>query len=539
MVAVAKQTRRLFLRGVGGVMVAAPFLGSVAERLAKAQGQPTPTPRRLIVMFTHYGCLTDRWFPANSHGPLSADDFTGTSLEVLAPHASKLLMPRGIRAMNEWTTDVSLGQGNDPWTQVVGSYLTCAPVTPHSSDPFALSNTAAKFNAMPVAPSLDHVCAQQLSSDGLPLLMRVSGTNDNPQSAISYSAAETLFPGVGAPAQVLSMLGLLPPGVSEGSYKAVRQQSVIDLVRDDLTTLERYDMSASDRNKLAAWKELLHDIHDDVVQAACTAERATALGMTDANLEKHANPADDVLSSKITESMDGADLFSNLAVLSALCDPTRVVVLKYPANYVFRGLGLNMESHSIATRRGGSTNENCVADANEMVMTIDRYYAEKFAYLVRQLDLIEEGDGTVLDNTAAVWFQQCSDAVAVNLNNLPIIQAGSCGGYFKTGHAVNVDGGASDLTRGNSSLACEGSLEILGDKSTGTPVEFANAPINKYYCNLMNAIGVKAGSDGFPAVGGSGEVTHYGMYDDTHDFASGGENPPKINSPGEFQELRG
>src|SRR5262245_66015444 len=110
MAMMAKQTRRLFLRGVGGVMIAAPFLGSVVERQAKAQGEPVPAPRRLIIMFTHYGCLTDHWFPANSHGPLSAEDFTGTSLEVLAPHAQKLLMPRGIRAMNEWTTDVSLGQ---------------------------------------------------------------------------------------------------------------------------------------------------------------------------------------------------------------------------------------------------------------------------------------------------------------------------------------------------------------------------------------------------------------------------------------------
>jgi hypothetical protein len=54
----------------------------------------------------------------------------------------------------------------------------------------------------------------------------------------------------------------------------------------------------------------------------------------------------------------------------------------------------------------------------------------------------------------------------------------------------------------------------------------------------MNAIGVKAGPDGFPMVGGAEEVTHYGMYDDTQDFASGGANPPKINDPGEFADLR-
>ena len=32
-------------------------------------------PKRLIVFFTHYGCLTDRWFPAKSHGALSTADY--------------------------------------------------------------------------------------------------------------------------------------------------------------------------------------------------------------------------------------------------------------------------------------------------------------------------------------------------------------------------------------------------------------------------------------------------------------------------------
>ena len=32
--------RRIFLRGLGGAIVAAPFLGSIAERAAKAQSMP-------------------------------------------------------------------------------------------------------------------------------------------------------------------------------------------------------------------------------------------------------------------------------------------------------------------------------------------------------------------------------------------------------------------------------------------------------------------------------------------------------------------
>ena len=37
------------------------------------------------------------------HGPLAAADYQATTLKHLAPFAPKLLMPRGIRAMNEWS----------------------------------------------------------------------------------------------------------------------------------------------------------------------------------------------------------------------------------------------------------------------------------------------------------------------------------------------------------------------------------------------------------------------------------------------------
>ena len=58
--------------------------------------------QRLIVFFTHYGCLTDRWFPAKSHGPLTTSDYMAMqTLAPLAPYANKLLMVRGIRSMNE------------------------------------------------------------------------------------------------------------------------------------------------------------------------------------------------------------------------------------------------------------------------------------------------------------------------------------------------------------------------------------------------------------------------------------------------------
>ncbi|HEX2672086.1 MAG TPA: Tat pathway signal sequence, partial [Polyangiaceae bacterium] len=122
-----------------------------------------------------------------------------------------------------------------------------------------------------------------------------------------------------------------------------------------------------------------------------------------------------------------------------------------------------------------------------------------------------------------------------------IIQAGGLSGYFKTGWTVNVEDGSANLSRGNSESACtvDTSTMINGvSQATGTPPTAGNAPINKYYCNLMNALGVKAGADGFPLKDGTAEVVRFGMYDKTEDFIGGGTNPPLIHDPGGFEALK-
>ncbi|HEV8551085.1 MAG TPA: DUF1552 domain-containing protein [Polyangiaceae bacterium] len=542
---VRRVDRRIFLRGLGGACVAAPFLGTLAGRRVKA-GEPA-APKRLFLMFTHNGCITTRFFPRNSNGRLTAADLEETSLKALAPYVDKVLIPRGIRAMNEWTADLSRGQGNDPHTQVCGTYFTCQPVTPNSDEPFSF-DTASKFNAKPVGPSLDHVIAQQVCADGTPLLMRVGKQNDSPMSAVSYSAATTAYPGLGTPAQVFSLLtGLFAGGsLSPDSYQVARGKSVLDVVKDDLESLERFDMSQADRQKLEAWKQLVSETtQPPVMGPLCTTDFAASLGVTQAVVD--ANSASDLgtdfmATTLAGTSFDGADLFSNLAAMAAVCNMSSVMLLKYPQSYVFKSLGITTDSASLAHRIGNAgLSGQCMSGAIDMLLTVDEFYARKFAYLVDVLSRIPEGEGNVLDNAAVVWCQEQSDGLAENLNNIPIVQAGSLGGAFKTGAAVNVWDGSPDLSRGNSEYYCvDGASDMVDgiSQNSGTDPALANAPINKYFCNLMNAMGVKAGPDGFPLQGGQEQVTHYGMYDRTEDFIGGGSNPPQITDPGEFTQLR-
>jgi hypothetical protein len=551
--------RRIFLRGLGGAVVAAPFLSSVAERAGK--GQTVTRPKQLIVMFTHNGCITTRFFPEKSHGPLAASDLEPTSLAPLAPFVGKLLIPRGMRAMNEWTKNNNgrngLGQANDRYLNSCASYFTCQPVTPSGTDPFSF-DTAYKFNAYPVGSSLDHVVAQQLGSSGLPLFMRVGSKNDSGTSAISYlkaagaapEAAAKLYSGNTTVTQAFTALtGLFGPApMTPDAYALIRGKKLTDVVRSDLQDFERQDMSAEDRNKVAVWKAMCNDM-GTFVSAQCTMDLATQLGATAENVAAAGALTTDPLTSKVTSSLDGADMSSVMAVLAAACNYSPVIVLKHPFNYNYTGLGINGSSADLGHRLDNSgLTGNCVPNALAMLQTIDKFNAAKFAKLIGLLDSVSNGDGsTLLDSTATVWFNQFSDGLAGNLNNLPVIQAGGCGGYFKTGWTVNVDPanpGSPTLTRGNSEAVCTdgtgaGMVDGVNNPITGTDPAIASGPINKYFCNLMNAVGVKADATGFPAKGGSAEVTKFGFSDLTTDFCGGfAGGAGTIHSPGEYTALK-
>ena len=541
--------RRIFLRGLGGAVVAAPFLGSLFERSARAA---FTAPKRTIVMFTHYGHITNKWFPAKLDGELTAEDLQPTTLAPLAPFARKLLMPRGIRTMNEWTVENKgaghgRGQGNDIHTQLTGSLFTCQPVTPNSNDPFSF-NTATKFNCMPIGPSLDHVIAKQLSPGGVPLLLNVTGVTRVPsQEAISYKEAETLFDATDVAEAFNQLTGLFNPSgpTNADTWAVARGKAITDLVKDDLSSLARQDMSKSDKDKLAAWMDLTNDI-GKIVSAQCDQALAAKLG---ASNPRNTTVGDgDVVTRRINDSMDNADLYSAIAALTVACNANPVVVLKYPGNFMFSGLGVNSDYDNLAHRVDSARMDGpCAEGVIDKLLKIDSYFGQKFANLVKMLDSISEGDGTVLDNTVAVWMSECSDGCARNLNNATIIQAGSGGGYFKTGKVVDVDSGSgatAELMLGNSLAQCTPGTDMMVDgisQATGTDVKYGNAPVNKYFCNIMNAMGLKADKDGFPAKDGPrGEVTHYGYSDRTDDFCGGaGANPDAgIHDPGAFERLK-
>ncbi len=388
--------------------------------------------------------------------------------------------------MNEFTVNNAgpgkgRGQANDTHTQVVGSLFTCQPVTPNSDDWTDFGPP--KFDAKPIGPSLDHVIARQLSAGGTPLLMNTAGqTNERPQSAISYSAREQLFPAVTAVDRVQPAHRSLPSRdpMDADTWAIAKGKVLADVVKDDLNRLMSKNLSRADKDKLEGWIELANTVSNLLPNVQCNAETAAAARrIGNAGNRRRGRCFDSQ-----GQRLDG----QRRPLFGYRCAHGPVRGESGHRLEVSELLSSSQGLVSIANRRtsptGSTTLEwpDLVVDgAIEKILKIDAYYAQKFAKLVGYLESLPEDDGTVLDNTVAVWMNECSDGAAHNLNNAPVVQAGSGGGYFKTGGIIHLDpssGATAEQMLGRSLSQCvDGTPQDIDGvgQATGTEARFGNA----------------------------------------------------------------
>ena len=492
--------RRRWLRSAGGLALAAPFLPSLWQRMARGQSAPpAPPPRRSVIFATPSGCLTNRWFPKVEHGALDAGSLQGTTLEVLTPFVRKLLVPRGLRAINGFGRPQQI----DPHDQAMASKLTCAlmdPQYPH----YAMSH------------SLDHEIARQVNPAGRgPLVLSVGSLFVNVKNLLSYAAPRTpVAPATNPRAVYASLSGVVTGGGGELEMIRRRRLSVIDAVRDDLSSYQRLDMSGADKRRVSDWLDLLREAERGLAASSCS---LNAVGADQAAVDAAGGST-----SNAVGFTAGADMMFKLMALSMLCDANRSFVFNFPGGATFKWDGIEhiIDHDGLGHRSGSSVGSTfCYPDVLGMLGEIDRWFAGKFAKLVGLLDSLPEGSGSLLDNTATMWIQEFSDGNVMNVNNLPIVIAGSAGGYLKQGVAVNVEGQA--IGPGNSEGCCMpgGTGRITFDTGSAG----GNVPISKLYVTLLNALGGKA-PDGGP-------VTTFGTLDGVAD----GDG---ILDPGELTALR-
>jgi hypothetical protein len=94
------------------------------------------------------------------------------------------------------------------------------------------------------------------------------------------------------------------------------------------------------------------------------------------------------------------------------------------------------ESHHDLSHEGDAKDS-----ARLMLIAINQWYASQVAQVVTALKGIPENGGTMFDNTVVLWINELGIGNAHSHTNIPIMLAGSAGGYFKTGQAVTMPTG--------------------------------------------------------------------------------------------------
>jgi hypothetical protein len=140
----------------------------------------------------------------------------------------------------------------------------------------------------------------------------------------------------------------------------------------------------------------------------------------------------------------------DLNVLAFQTDTTRVstYIGSTPNGVSYPELGFADTHHSQTHHNNGEEKVGKVA-------AITAFNISQFAYMVKKMHSLREGDGTLLDNCIMMWGSGLEDGNKHSRENLPFIIAGKGGGSIRTGrfHA-DTKGNQGDLL--STLLACAG-----------------------------------------------------------------------------------
>jgi hypothetical protein len=167
-------------------------------------------------------------------------------------------------------------------------------------------------------------------------------------------------------------------------------------------------------------------------------------------------------------------LHMDLAVAAFAADLTRVAVLQISdqgaANLVMSWLGFAKGGPLASDPNTGDANGfHAIAHENTMrKVQCDTWFQSQIAYIVGQLKGITDGTGkSMLDNSVVVAMNSMRSGTH-ETTGVPVVMAGSCGGYFKTGRSLALPAG----TPNNGLLvalcnAMDTPVATFGEKSYG------------------------------------------------------------------------
>jgi hypothetical protein len=81
---------------------------------------------------------------------------------------------------------------------------------------------------------------------------------------------------------------------------------------------------------------------------------------------------------------------------------------------------------------------------DDAFMRINKYYVTQFAYLIDKLASMQEGEGSVLDNSCLVFMSNMWSGKNHDSTRVPLLTAGSLGGTLQSGRVLDYTAAGDD-----------------------------------------------------------------------------------------------
>jgi hypothetical protein len=403
-------SRRTFLRGATFSLVL-PWLESLPLRAADtgkltAAANPSRPPVRFACIYFSNGVEPIHWWAKGAGAAMEI----GPGLAPMQPHREDIVFLKGL--FNEQAAShKSPHLGRIPnllsgaWVNTDQNEIRCGK----SMDQL-LAERIGKATAIP-SLVLGIEPTELRLEDGLSMIYG---------SCISWASPTRPATKEIYPARTFDAI------VGGGDRKLDR--SVLDQLVADARRLKG-EIGAADRGKLEEYLESIRSI-ERRIDAASKDQRLEGWRPTLAqpNLPR---PADE-LPQNVPEHMR---LMLDLIVLAFQMDKTRIATLMLnndlsQMNFGFLD-GVQGALHLDLTHNGREP------DREAMYLKTNQYHVEQFAYLLNRLKAIDEGAGSLLDNSLLMFCSNLFDGDRHQADEMPILLAGRGGGTLQTGRVLD------------------------------------------------------------------------------------------------------
>ena len=412
-------TRRQFLRGMGGAVLALPALESLAVASPVRAAIAAP-PLRMAHFYVPIGVVRRGFFPGEQDDVIPKGNLGNVMKSLGKQDPNYKVRPLQeltptMQPLEDLKQHVNLITGMDrTFQQGTDVHAQCASCYLSSAKPYTIKGTA-----WPLDRTLDHLVADHIGAK-TPFRTLEFGCNnfkDNKESIyfdnISWYGTGHLAPSVRDPRKMYRRLF--------STREVQRYRDVTSLVLEDAKSMQK-DLGKADRDKFGEYFESIRAIE-------------TQMG----RLEKMRSELSQVKFDEPTEAYmprgDYIRLMGDLMVTALQSGLTNVATFmvgpeRWDTPYMFDGLFAKPRSHHQMSHNQTKMIED--------LLKVDRFHMEQFAYLVQRMSTIQEADGSsLLENTLFTYGSGLGDGSTHQYNDLPIIMAGG-GKRTKTGQHINM-----------------------------------------------------------------------------------------------------